>query len=253
MSGMHTSRRRFVAGATAGMAAAHGAETAIPGNFPSHPPALAREMVTVAHGNAVRVRELLAARPALANAAWEWGFGDWETALGAASHMGRRDIAEVLLAHGAPPTLFSAAMLGQMEVVKAVIAARPGVERTLGPHSISLLSHARAGGEPAAEVVRFLQQLGNAGGLSAEDISEEELAKLTGEYIFGNGPDDWIAISQKGKQLMFTRKGADSRPLHHAGGRAFRPAGASAVRIQFGEPSVMTVHDGDLVVKASRR
>jgi hypothetical protein len=28
----------------------------------------------------------------LARAAWDWGFGDWETALGAASHMGSRPI-----------------------------------------------------------------------------------------------------------------------------------------------------------------
>ena len=55
--------------------------------FPSHDPALAREMVAVAHGNVARVRELVTARPTLSNAAWDWGYGDWETALGAASHV----------------------------------------------------------------------------------------------------------------------------------------------------------------------
>src|SRR4051794_21275008 len=55
--------------------------------FPSHPPELAREMVWVSHYDQKRVRELVDARPALARAAWDWGFGDWETALGAASHM----------------------------------------------------------------------------------------------------------------------------------------------------------------------
>jgi hypothetical protein len=39
--------------------------------------------------------------------------------------------------------LFSAAMLGQLEVVKAFVAAQPGAQHIRGPHSISLLAHAR--------------------------------------------------------------------------------------------------------------
>src|SRR3954451_11330466 len=67
---------------------------AVPETFPSQPPALVREMVSVSHGNIKRVRELVEARPALAKAAWDWGFNDWESALGAASHVGNREIAE---------------------------------------------------------------------------------------------------------------------------------------------------------------
>ena len=63
---------------------------------------------------------------------------------------GNRPIAELLLENGAEPTLFSAAMLGQLDVVKAMIAAQPGVQRTRGPHSISLLAHARAVSSPAS-------------------------------------------------------------------------------------------------------
>ncbi len=51
--------------------------------FPSQDPAVVREVVTVAHGRIERLRELVTARPELANAAWDWGFGDWESALGA--------------------------------------------------------------------------------------------------------------------------------------------------------------------------
>jgi hypothetical protein len=109
-------------------------------------------MVTVAHGNIERVRELVEAQPTLAKAAWDWGFGDWETALGAASHTGGREIAEYLIAKGARPSVFSAAMLGQLDVVKAFVAAQPGVQRILGPHSIPLLAHAKAGGAAAEEV-----------------------------------------------------------------------------------------------------
>src|SRR5437868_2501340 len=61
--------------------------------YPTQPPELIREMVTVAHFNLTRVKELVGARPALARAAQDWGFGDWEDALGAASHTGNRPIA----------------------------------------------------------------------------------------------------------------------------------------------------------------
>jgi hypothetical protein len=246
-------RRNFLAGSAAAVATAQTTVPAAAETFPYHSPAQVKEMVIAAHGNVSRVRALLSLRPALANAAWEWGFGDWETALSAASHMGRREIAEMLLAHGAPPTLFSAAMLGQLEVVKAMIAARPGLERTLGPHSISLLAHARIGGEQSADVVRYLQGLTNAGGPGVQEVSEEELSRFTGDYAYGSGSNELIEIRKNGRQLTFTRRGADSRPIHYMGDRAFRPAGATAVRIHFSEDSVMTVHDGDLVIKAARR
>jgi hypothetical protein len=50
-------------------------------------PELVREFVGKAHGDLGRVRELLQAQPRLVNAAWDWGGGDWETALGAAAHV----------------------------------------------------------------------------------------------------------------------------------------------------------------------
>jgi len=64
-------------------------------------PELVQEFVGNAHGNKERVQELLEQEPALLQAAWDWGGGDWETALGAAAHMGRQDIARYLLAQGA--------------------------------------------------------------------------------------------------------------------------------------------------------
>ena len=94
--------------------------------MPSQDPAVVREIVGVSHADLKRVRELVERQPALANASVDWGFGDWENALGAASHMGRRDIAELLLANGARPTVFSAAMLGQLDVVKRLRLGEPG-------------------------------------------------------------------------------------------------------------------------------
>jgi hypothetical protein len=121
--------------------------------------ALVREVVAVAHGDLARVRTLLEQEPRLANAAWDWGGGDWETPLGAAAHMGRRDIAEYLLELGARLDLFAAAMLGKLEIVQAAIAAFPGTAQVLGPHGITLLAHAKAGGPDAAPVVTYLEPL----------------------------------------------------------------------------------------------
>src|SRR6185437_94052 len=115
-----------------------------------------REFVASAHGEIDAVRATLAEDRTFANAAWDWGGGDWETALGAAGHMGRRDIAELLLAHGARLDVFVAAMLGELEVVKATLAAHPETRDALGPHGIPLRAHAEAGGEKAAAVLAFL-------------------------------------------------------------------------------------------------
>ena len=114
-------------------------------------------MVANSHGDIDYVRGALADDPTLANAAWDWGDGDWETALGAAGHMGRRDIAELLLAHGARLDVFVAAMLGELAVVEAMLAAHPELRDAKGPHGIPLLSHAEAGGEQARAVVELLR------------------------------------------------------------------------------------------------
>jgi hypothetical protein len=113
--------------------------------------------VSQAHGDLEAVRELLEEEPALVNAAWDWGDGDWETALGAASHMGRRQIALLLLEHGARLDLFAAAMLGYFDIVSAVLADFPEMHDAKGPHGIPLLEHARAGGEDARAVLELLE------------------------------------------------------------------------------------------------
>jgi hypothetical protein len=122
--------------------------------------ALVREVVAVAHGDLARVQALLEQEPRFVNAAWDWGGGDWETPLGAAAHMGRRDIAEYLLEHGARMDLFAAAMLGKLEVVQAALEAFPGAIHVAGPHGITLLAHAKAGGAEAADIAAYLEELG---------------------------------------------------------------------------------------------
>lgn len=236
--------------------------------FPTHAPELVREMVTVAHFDFKRVKELVDARPSLARAAWDWGFGDWETALGAASHMGNRRIAEYLISQGARPSLFSAAVLGQLEVVKAFVAAHPGIQRTRGPHSISLLSHARMGGEAASPVFEFLQSLREADMDPPVPLPDAEAASLLGTYVFGLGVTQQVEVNADLKmyannkmysyqpQLNWTRKGTMTRPLFHLGDHTFYPAGAPSVRIRFTEDAgsvVMSVTDAELVLTAQRK
>lgn len=48
-------------------------------------------------------------------------------------------------------------MLGDLEVVKAIVAAYPAAREARGPHGIPLLAHAKVGGEAAAAVVAFLE------------------------------------------------------------------------------------------------
>lgn len=129
-------------------------------SIPSLAPDWVREFVAVAHGNFDQVRALLEQEPALVNAVWDWGGGDFESALGAAAHTGQRDIALYLLSGGARLDLFAAAMLGRLEIVRAVLSAFPEMLHTRGPHGIPLLVHAEAGGTEAEAVVAYLDSLG---------------------------------------------------------------------------------------------
>ena len=117
---------------------------------------LVGEFVLKAHGDLDFVRQTVEREPAVVNAAWDWGGGDWETGLGAASHVGRRDIAEYLLEHGARKDVFAAAMLGEVDVVRAMLDAQPELREARGPHGISLRAHAEAGGEQAGGVLDLL-------------------------------------------------------------------------------------------------
>ena len=117
---------------------------------------LVGEFVLKAHGDLDFVRQAVEREPAVVNAAWDWGGGDWETGLGAASHVGRRDIADYLLEHGARKDVFAAAMLGEVDVVRAMLDAQPDLRDARGPHGISLRAHAEAGGEQAGGVLDLL-------------------------------------------------------------------------------------------------
>lgn len=124
------------------------------------PASLVREFVGKAHGDVAATKALLAETPGLLNATWDWGGGDFEMGIGGAGHMGNREIAEFLIAQGGRMDIFVAAMLGKLDVVKAMLAAYPGLLQSKGPHGIGLMAHAKKGGQPAEPVVAFLQSQG---------------------------------------------------------------------------------------------
>lgn len=262
------SRRSFVTLPGVGLAAAllpdavraQAPPLADPGGadwFPRQDPAVAKEVVGASHGNLARVRELVERQPALARSAVDWGFGDWETALGAAAHTGRREIAELLLANGAPPTLFSAAMLGQLDVVRALVAARPGVQGMLGPHGITLLAHARTGGADSTAVVQYLESIGGADTRTAtQPLAPADRDAVVGRYRFGPGPRDHFDVSIERDQLGIVRPGGDRRNLFHTGDLVFFPVGVPSVKIAFaregGKVIRLTVADPQVLVTATR-
>ncbi len=234
-----------------------GANGAAPPGFPRQNPELVQSIVGASHANEERVRELLAERPELAKAAWDWGFGDWETALGAASHTGRRAIAELLIANGARPDLFTFTMLGQVDVVRAYIEANPGIQRIPGPHGITLLSHAKAGGAEAEAVLSYLDALGDADvGPRNDPLTDEERTAHVGVYSFGPAESDQFEIVDRRGALGITPSGSFYRGLFNQGEGVFHPAGAPSVQVIFqyqGAQSIAaTISIGSDRVRAKR-
>ncbi|WP_303318002.1 hypothetical protein Q4Q34_19005 [Flavivirga abyssicola] len=122
--------------------------------------ALVEEFVRVSHGKFDMVKELLEEHPTLLNAAHDWGAGDFETGLGAASHVGNKDIVQYFLDKGAQANIFTAALFGKMDILKSMIEFSPSLINAKGPHGFTLLHHAKKGGDEALEVKEYLISLG---------------------------------------------------------------------------------------------
>lgn len=229
---------------------------AAPG-FPRNDPARVQSVVGASHSNFDRVHALVTEQPALAKASWDWGFGDWESALGAASHTGRREIAEFLIAHGARPTVFSAAMLGELATVRAFLDADPELFRLPGPHGISLTRHALAGGSEAEDVVAYLEERfgpdESTMGVEGTDALE---ARYGGRFAFDTEPAVTVGVAvRNGWLLVGAGEQPNSRVLQISEG-VFHPTGAPGVRLRFdvadGRAVALTVEDGPTVITGRR-
>ena len=120
---------------------------------------LVQDFVIYAHSDLTMTGKLLDREPMLINAFMDWGAGDWESGLGGASHMGRRDIVEFLLERGARIDIFCAAMMGRLDAVKSFLTLQPKLIDSRGPHGFNLHFHAQVGGKESAEVLDYLQSI----------------------------------------------------------------------------------------------
>ena len=226
--------------------------------FPQQEPSLVKDAVGASHGNFARIRELVEKQPSMARASIDWGFGDWETCIDAAAHVGNKPIADFLLTHGARPTIFSAAMMGQLDAVKAFVAARPGIQRTLGPHGITLMAHAKAGGPDAAAVVQYLSSLGDADTPTpTQPLAPADRDALIGKYVYGPGPRDHLIIDVQQDSLGIDRpKGPARRFLMYTGNLVFFPSGVPTAKIAFaresGRVTELTLADPDVMLTAKK-
>lgn len=236
--------------------------------YPSMNDEMVSGIVGASHGNFDKVKNLVSARPELAGAAWDWGFGDWETALGAASHVGRRDIAEFLISNGARPDIFTYTMLGMLKSVQEIIETVPGIQTHNGPHGITLLQHAKnrleakdiSSGDTANvnKVISYLESLGNAD-IKPKNIesTEEERKKYLGEYRFGTGDNEIFVVDvHRLGFLQMARKGSSPRKLNKTDENIFSPAGAASVKIIFkvqdGKAVSVSIHEPQPLVTAVR-
>lgn len=201
---------------------------------------IASEVVGASHFDLEKLKKLVEPRPELAKATWDFGFGDWESAIAAASHVGRADIVNYLTGKGAAPTLFTFAMLGNFAVVKSVIESAPGVQRCLGPHGISLLQHARTGLSSGSnkiasqQLIDYLQQLGDADGIQYPTLEDAEKEKYLGDYIYNNETQEGFSVKlNMRKMLSLGKKGKNGGSLYLVEKNTFTYNGAPSVRITF--------------------
>ncbi|MEO8110135.1 MAG: hypothetical protein ABI594_08890 [Ginsengibacter sp.] len=236
--------------------------------YPHIDEAIVSEVVGVSHFNLDRLKELVNKRPELARATWDWAFGDWETALGAASHVGRRDIAEFLMRKGARPDIFTFAMLGAVDAVEKMIDAQPGIQAIAGPHGISLLQHAKNGlqsegitlkqKKQSLKLIYYLEGLGNAD--VAEKymkVEESEKEEYLGDYMYGDGAEDGFSVKLNMKKLISLGKvGKFGGALYQITKNTFIYNGTTSVTITFqvenNKVVSLTVKEPDLTVTARK-
>ncbi|MGX1930099.1 hypothetical protein [Flagellimonas sp. 2504JD4-2] len=104
------------------------------------------EFVFSAHKSLEETKKILDRYPLLLNCTSQFKKGDFETAVGGASHMGRKDIADFLVSRGARLDIFNYAFLGYDDFIKKWVSDYPNFLNAPGPHGFTLLHHAEVGG-----------------------------------------------------------------------------------------------------------
>ena len=152
---MPLSRRAFLHRLTVGAAALASPVALLADDHPALDCERVFAFVKAGHNDLAAVTSMLSEEPLLLNAAWDWGGGDFETALGGAGHVGNAAIARYLIDRGARADLFALTMLGETDLVIPMLERFPTLLDAPGPHGFTLLHHARVGGDAAAPLVDY--------------------------------------------------------------------------------------------------
>lgn len=116
------------------------------------------EFVGAAHSDLKETKRIIEAKPLILNCTSQIAKGDFETAIGGASHMGRKDITDLLVSLGPRMDIFNFTFLGFTDFVKELILKYPHLLHSYGPHGFTLLHHAKVGGHTA--FAEWLQEQG---------------------------------------------------------------------------------------------
>ncbi|MBC7869867.1 MAG: ankyrin repeat domain-containing protein [Chitinophagaceae bacterium] len=159
---------------------------------------LIRAFVIAAHGNLSNVQEMLAENPDLLRVEYEWQPGDLEDGIGAAAHVGNREIAEFFLEQGVSLNICVAAMLGRQEDVKSFLEKDPALANAKGAHGISLMFHAAMSG--SVEIAKLLKEHGCNEGYNHAlhgAINHKQSAMV--RWLLENGVTDVNTLDYQGK------------------------------------------------------
>ncbi len=118
--------------------------------------------------------------------------------------------------------------------VRSMLAAMPSLASVRGPHGLTLMHHARAGGEIAQGVVDLLAGVPESD-VPYATVPNTDTAAYIGSYRFGPGADEVAEVSLEGKDaaLLIRRKGGFARSLFHLGEHRFHSVGAPDTSVVF--------------------
>jgi len=236
--------------------------------YPAIDDTIVSEVVGLSHFDLEKLKTIVDKRPELARATWDWGFGDWETAIGAASHVGRHDIINYLISKGARPDIFTFAALGKYNAVKSMIESQTDLQKIRGPHGISLMRHVNAGSqeENLSDKEKDNFKLLHDYLMTLEDaddnrkyleLTDDEKQKYLGDYMYGEGENDGFTIKINMRKLLSLGKlGKFGGGLYPIQENVFEYNGAPSTQISFQWENdkivSLTVTEPDLVLVAKK-